>query len=56
MKNNEFHVPFIQSLVIVALVTVFTMTFAHYYVPRLYNSYQDSQQYTSVPSQFSPDH
>lgn len=50
MKNDEFHVPFIQSLVVVAVVTVFTMTFAHFYIPHLYNSYQDSQQYTSSPS------
>ncbi len=50
MKNDEFHVPFIQSLVIVAVVTVFTMTFAHYYIPRLYDSYQNSQEYTSASS------
>jgi hypothetical protein len=50
MKNDEFHVPFINSLIIVALVTVFTMTFAHYYVPKLYSNYQNSQEYTSSPS------
>jgi hypothetical protein len=49
MKNNEFHIPFIKSLIIVALVTVFTMTFAHFYIPRLYQSYQNSQEYTSSP-------
>jgi hypothetical protein len=50
MKNDEFHVPFIQSLVIVALVTVFSMTFAHFYIPKLYKSYQNSQEYTVAPS------
>ena len=50
MKNDEFHVPFIQSLIIVALVTVFSMSFAHYYIPKLYDSYQNSQEYTSSPS------
>jgi hypothetical protein len=50
MKNDEFHVPFIQSLIIVALVTVFTMSFAHYYIPKLYDSYHNSQEYTSLPS------
>lgn len=50
MKNEEFHVPFIQSLVIVAVVTVFTMAFAHYYIPKLYDSYQNSQEYTSYNS------
>ncbi len=50
MKNDEFHVPFIQSLIIVALVTVFTMSFAHYYIPKLFDSYQNSHEYTSSPS------
>lgn len=50
MKNEEFHIPFIKSLVIVALVTVFSMTFAHFYIPKLYESYQNSQEYTVAPS------
>lgn len=50
MKNDEFHVPFIQSLIIVAVVTVFSMSFVHYYIPKLYNSYQNPQEYTSGPS------
>jgi len=50
MKKEEFHVPFIQSLIIIALVTVFSMTFAHFYIPKLYRSYQNSQEYTSSPS------
>jgi hypothetical protein len=49
-KNQDFHVPFIQSLIIIAVVTVFTMSFAHYYIPRLYDSYQNSQEYTSSQS------
>ena len=50
MKNDEFHVPFIKSLIVVALVTVFTMSFAHYYIPKLYDSYKNPQEYTSSPS------
>jgi hypothetical protein len=50
MKNEEFHVPFIQSLIVVAVVTVFTMSFTHYYIPHLYNTYQNPQEYTSSPS------
>jgi hypothetical protein len=50
MKNDEFHVPFIQSLIIIAVVTVFSMSFAHYYIPRMYDSYQNSQEYTSYKS------
>ncbi len=50
MKNEEFHVPFIQSLIIIAVVTVFSMSFAHYYIPKLYDSYKNSQEYTSYNS------
>ena len=50
MKNEEFHVPFIKSLIVVAAVTVVSMTFAHYYIPKLYYSYQNSQEYTSSQS------
>lgn len=50
MKKDEFHVPFIKSLIIVALVTVFSMSFVHYYIPKLYDSYQNPQEYTSGPS------
>ena len=50
MKNDEFHVPFIQSLMVVAFVTIVSMVFAHHYIPKLYDSYQNSQEYTSSPS------
>jgi hypothetical protein len=50
MKNDEFHVPFIKSLVVVAAVTIVSMVFVHHYIPKLYDSYQDSQEYTSSPS------
>ena len=50
MKNDEFHVPFIKSLMVVAVVTIVSMAFAHHYIPKLYDSYQDSQEYTSSPS------
>ena len=50
MTNDEFHVPFIKSLMIVAAVTIVSMTFAHYYIPKLYDSYQNPQEYTSSSS------
>jgi hypothetical protein len=50
MKNDEFHIPFIKSLMVVAFVTVVSMVFAHHYIPKLYDSYQNSQEYTSSPS------
>ena len=50
MKNDEFHIPFIKSLMVVATVTIVSMAFAHYYIPKLYDSYQNTQEYTSSPS------
>jgi len=50
MNNQEFHIPFIKSLMVVAAVTIVSMVFAHYYIPKLYDSYQNSQEYTSSPS------
>jgi hypothetical protein len=50
MKKDEFHIPFIKSLMIVATVTIVSMAFAHYYIPKLYDSYQNTQEYTSSPS------
>ena len=50
MTNNEFHVPFLKNLVVIASLTLVSMAFAHYYIPKLYNSSQNSQEYTSSPS------
>jgi len=35
---------------VVAAVTIVSMVFAHHYIPKLYDSYQNSQEYTSLPS------
>lgn len=50
MNNEEFHIPFIKSLMVVAAITIVSMVFAHHYIPKLYKSYQNSQEYTSSPS------
>lgn len=50
MKNEEFHVPFIKSLIVVAAVTIVSMAFAHHYIPKLYNSHQNTPEYTSSQS------
>lgn len=50
MTNNEFHTPFLKSLVIIASLTLVSMVFAHYYIPKLYGSYQNPQEYTSSSS------
>jgi hypothetical protein len=50
MINNEFHIPFLKSLVIIASLTLVSMAFAHYYIPKLYDSPQNPQEYTSSSS------
>jgi len=50
MKKDEFHIPFIKSLMVVATVTIVSMAFAHYYIPKLYDSSQNPQEYTSSSS------
>jgi ABC-type spermidine/putrescine transport system permease subunit I len=50
MTNKEFHVPFLKNLVIIASLTLVSMAFAHYYIPKLYGSPQNTQEYTSSPS------
>jgi len=50
MTNNEFHVSFLKSLVIIASLTLVSMAFAHYYIPTLYSSHQNTPEYTVSPS------
>lgn len=51
MNKNDFHVPFIQSLIIVAIVTVFAMIGSHYLVDYYYGG--DHFQFSS--SKYQPD-
>jgi len=54
--NNEFHKPFIKSLIIVALVTVFAMVSSKYIIEYYMNhSFSPSQtlEYSSQKSQDS---
>ena len=50
MTNNEFHISFLKNLVVIASLTLVSMAFAHYYIPKLYNSSQNTPEYTSSPS------
>lgn len=50
MKNTEFHKPFLQSLVFIGVVTIVSLLFAHYYVPKIINSYTKSVKYSSSSS------
>lgn len=50
MKNDEFHIPFLHSLVIVAVVTVVSMVSAHFFIHNSFSTPYDSPQYTSSGS------
>jgi len=49
-KNNDFHVPFIKSLVIIAAVTLVSMVSAHYFIYKSFSTAPNSQEYTSGSS------
>jgi hypothetical protein len=52
--NNEFHKPFIQSMILVALVTVFAMVSSRYVVDYYFNtkiSPAKTLEYSSQKSQ-----
>jgi hypothetical protein len=53
MKTQEFHKPFINALVLVALVTVFTMISSRYIVRYYVQPYENTHLFTSEQSQFS---
>jgi hypothetical protein len=50
MKNEEFHIPFIKSLYLVAFITIVSMVSARLLVPKLYFNHQEPQEYTSLKS------
>lgn len=50
MKKDQFHIPFIKSLYLVAFVTIVSMVSARLLVPKLYSNTQEPQEYTSLKS------
>jgi hypothetical protein len=51
MKINEFHEPFIKSLILVAIVTVFTMASTKYLVKYYLSPYTNTTVFTSDQSE-----
>ena len=51
MTNNEFHVPFIKSLIFVAVFTLVSMSLVHYFLSPKFFSETKSPNYTSQQSQ-----
>lgn len=52
-KTNEFHKPFIKSLVIVGLVTMVSIISTRYFVNYMLTNYYNPPSYTSYESQIS---
>ena len=50
MKNDQFHIPFIKSLFLIAFVTIVSMVSVRLFVPKLYSNNQEPQEYTSFKS------
>ena len=50
-KNNQFHIPFLKSLIVVALVTLVSMGFAHYFISERFFPPSNSSVFTSSQSQ-----
>lgn len=50
MRNNEFHIPFLKSLVVIASVTLVSMISAHYFIYKSFSKAQNPQEYTSSSS------
>ena len=52
MKTEEFHKPFIHALVLVAIITVFSMASTKYLVRYYLEPYTNTTIFTSDNSQF----
>lgn len=53
MNKDDFHIPFLHGMIVVAIVTVVSMAFAHYFISDRYFPLQKSTIFTSSESQFS---
>ncbi len=50
MKNSEFHIPFLKSLVAIAAFTLVSMISAHYFIYKSFSQAQNPPEYTSSSS------
>jgi len=53
MKDDDFHIPFLHGMIVVAIVTVVSMVFAHHFISDKYFPNQKSSNFTSAQSQYS---
>lgn len=53
MSNDEFHIPFIHGMIVIVIVTIVSMVFAHHFISDRYFPPTKSSVFTSQESQFS---
>lgn len=54
MKNNEFHIPFIHSMIIIGAVTLVAMASSRYFVEKYLYKNVSTPIFTSAKSELSP--
>lgn len=50
MKNDQFHIPFLKSLVTIAAFTIVSMISAHYFIYKSFSTAPNTPEYTSSSS------
>lgn len=53
MKNDEFHIPFLHGMVVVAVVTIVSMIFAHHFIHQAYFPASKTSTFTSNNSEIA---
>jgi hypothetical protein len=57
MKNlnkDEFHIPFIRNLILVAILTIVSMASVHFFLIKSFPQHHITPSYTSQESQIVP--
>jgi preprotein translocase subunit SecY len=55
MKNNNFHIKVLGEMTFVAILTIVSMIFTHYFVQYTLSPDQKASSFTSQKSQFPSD-
>ncbi len=50
MKNDQFHIPFIKSLFLIAFVTIVSMVSARIFLQNSFSNHSNSAEFTSFKS------
>lgn len=50
MKDSDFHIPFLHGMIVIGIVTILSMLFAHHFISEKYFPSQKSAVFTSSES------